>query len=169
VGVDIVPELLEHARARAPENAEFVESDGRSLPFPPGSFDLVTSARTLHHTQRPELMLAEMTRVLRPGGTMLVVDQIAPVDPLAALELNRFEVARDPSTTRVLADVDLRGLFDSNGLVLDKAQFERESRDLECYLDLAGCSGEEREQARALAPAGYTADVGWYLLHKHGI
>lgn len=169
VGVDVVPELLDQARARAPENVELVEADGRSLPFPAGSFDLVTSARTLHHTQRPELMLAEMTRVLRPRGTMLVVDQIAPVDPLAAVELNRFEITRDPSTTRVLADVDLRGLFDANGLVLDKAEFERETRDIERYLDLAGCTGAEREQARALAPSGYTADVGWYLLHKPGL
>ncbi|HEY6055108.1 MAG TPA: class I SAM-dependent methyltransferase, partial [Gaiellaceae bacterium] len=79
VGVDLVPELLEQARARAPENVELVEADGRDLPFPPGSFDLVCSARTLHHAHRPELVVAEMTRVLRPGGTMLVLDQLAPV------------------------------------------------------------------------------------------
>ena len=42
---------------------------------------------------------------------MLVVDQLAPGDPLAAIELNDFERARDPSTSRVLADVDLRALL----------------------------------------------------------
>ena len=88
----------------------------------PDAFDLVSTARTLHHVQRPELVLAEMNRVLRPGGTMLVVDQLAPNDPLAAIELNRFERARDESTTRILADVDLRGLFDSNGLVLRRSE-----------------------------------------------
>ena len=93
-----------------------------------------------------------MTRVLRAGGTMLVVDQIAPIDPLAALELNRFEVARDPSTTRILADVDLRGLFDSNNLVLRHAEIEREPRDIDRYLDLAGCEGE-RARAGAVARA----------------
>jgi hypothetical protein len=97
---------------------------------------------------------------------VLVVDQIAPVDPMAAAELNRFERARDPSHTRTLADVDLRGLFESNGLVLVRAEYERESRDLDTYLDLAGCEGEARERARTLAPPGYSADLGWYLLEK---
>lgn len=169
VGVDVVPALLDQARIRAPENVTLVEADARTLPFEAGSFDLAVTARTLHHTPRPELVLAEMTRVLRPGGTMLVVDQLAPVDPLAALELNRFEIARDASTSRVLADVDLRGLFDSNNLVLRRETVEHERHDLELYLDLAGCEGEERERARALAPPGYTAEVGWYLLRKPGL
>lgn len=166
VGVDIVPELLDQARARAPANMQLVEADATRLPFPPGSFDLVCCARTFHHTPRPELIVAELTRVLRPGGTMLVVDQIAPIDPLAALELNRFEVARDPSTTRILADVDLRGLFDSNNLVLRHAEHERHQRDLDRYLDLAGCEGEHRERAQSLAPGGYTAELGWYVLTR---
>ncbi len=169
VGVDVVPELLAHARERAPANAEFVEADATALPFEPGSFDLACSARTLHHVARPELVVAELTRVLRPGGTLLVVDQLAPVDPLAALELNRFEVARDPSTTRVLPDVDLRGLFDANGLVLVRSEFERERRDVDSYLDLAGCEGEPRDRALALAPPGYTAEYGWYVLRRPGL
>ena len=67
VGVDIVPELLEEARKRAPENVEFVEGDAtssRSRRIPSTS---LSTARTLHHVPRPELVLAEMNRVLRPG------------------------------------------------------------------------------------------------------
>jgi hypothetical protein len=97
---------------------------------------------------------------------MLVVDQLAPVDPLAAIELNRFEVARDPSTTRILADVDLRGLFDSNGLVLHRSETVVEERDLERYLDLAACNGEDRDRARSLAPSRPTATYGWYVLTR---
>jgi ubiquinone/menaquinone biosynthesis C-methylase UbiE len=168
VGVDLVPELLERARARAQRfpNVTFVEGDATKLPFDYASFDLAGSLRTLHHIHRPELAVAELTRVTRPGGRLLVVDQIAPVDPLAALELNRFERARDPSHTRTLADIDLRHLFESNGLVLLRAHYEREPRDLDAYLDLAGCEGEARGRAEALAPSGYAADIGWYLLKK---
>ncbi len=169
VGIDLVPELLAEGRKRAPANVELVEGDATALPFDRASFDLVTTARTLHHVSRPERVLAEADRVLRPGGTMLVVDQLAPVDPLAAIELNRFERARDPSTTRVLADVDLRGLFDANNLVLRRSSIVRESRDLERYLDLAGCHGEDRERARALAPSDAGVDYGWYVLHKPGL
>jgi ubiquinone/menaquinone biosynthesis C-methylase UbiE len=166
VGLDLVPELLEKARERAPENAEFIEGDADELPFGPDSFDIVSTARTLHHLARPELVLAEMDRVLRPGGAMLVVDQLAPNDPLAAIELNRFEHARDPTTTRILADVDLRGIFDSNGLVLLRMETEAVDRDMESYLDLAGCQGEERAAAYSLAPSRRTVDYGWYVLSK---
>jgi len=143
-----------------------IEGDIAQLEFERASFDLAGTLRTLHHVPRPELVIAELTRVTRSGGTVLVVDQIAPTDPLAALDLNRFERARDPSHTRALADVDLRQLFEANGLVLLKAEFVREPRELGPYLDLAGCEGEAREQAKALAPADYAAQVGWYLLRR---
>ena len=168
VGVDVVPELLEQARKRAAQlpNVTFAEGDATKLPFEYGEFDLTGTLRTLHHIARPELAVAELVRVTRARGRVLVVDQIAPVDPLAAGELNRFERTRDPTHTRTLADVDLRGLFESNGLVLVRAEYQSEPRDLDAYLDLAGCEGEARQRARTLAPPGYTAEIGWYLLEK---
>lgn len=168
VGVDIVPELLEQARRRAEgfPNATFIEGDATKLPFELGTFDLVGTLRTLHHIARPELVVSELARVVVPGGHLLVIDQIAPVDPLAAAELNAFERSRDPSHTRALADIDLRTLFEANGLVLKRAATVSEPRDLDSYLDLAGCEGDERERARTAAPAHYTAVLGWYLLAK---
>lgn len=166
VAVELDPDLAARARADAPQNVEVVVGDAEHLPFESGSFDLAGTLRVLHHTRRPELLVAELARVTKPGGTILVADQLAPVDPLAALELTRFEAARDPTTTRVLADTDLRGLFDANDLVLRREQVVHEPRDLEAYLDLAGCEGEARDRARSLAPAHYEAVVGWYLLHR---
>jgi SAM-dependent methyltransferase len=167
VAVDIVPERLEVARARAPANVFFVEGDATALPFELGSFDLSATLRTLHHLPRPELAVAELARVTRPGGQVLVADQIGPIDPLAAIELDRFERARDSSHTRLLPDGDLRALFEANRLILVRAQFEREPRELDPYLDLAGCTGQARERVRQLAPADpYTAELAWYLLRR---
>lgn len=169
VGLDRVPELLALARERATANATFVEGDAERLPFEAWSFDLAGTLRTLHHVARPELVLAELVRVTRPGGRILVVDQIAPVDPLAAIAVDRFERARDPGHTRLLPDIDLRQLFEANGLVLVRDRRESERRPLDAYLDLAGCAGEERERAVAIAPEGaasYTATLGWYLLTR---
>jgi ubiquinone/menaquinone biosynthesis C-methylase UbiE len=168
VAVDIVPELLEQGRKRAARfpNVTFVEGDATDLPFELGSFDLACSLRTLHHIARPELAMAQLARVTRPRGRLLVIDQIAPVDPLAALALNAFERARDSSHARALADIDLRHLFESNGLVLLRNEYELEPRDLDSYLDLAGCEGDARERAQQLVPPGYTAELGWYLLQK---
>jgi ubiquinone/menaquinone biosynthesis C-methylase UbiE len=169
VGVDIVEALLDRARANAPANVSFVEGDATALPFEPFSFDLVCTRRTLHHIARPELVVAELTRVTAPGGHVFVDDQIAPVDPLAALELDRFERARDPSHTRTLPDIDFRHLFDANGLVLLQARFRTHRRELDHYLPLAGCEGEAAERARALSPGGpqaYDAESAQYLLRK---
>jgi ubiquinone/menaquinone biosynthesis C-methylase UbiE len=163
-----VPELLEQGRKRGERfpNVSFVEGDATKLPLEEGSFDLTGSLRTLHHIARPELAVAELARLTRSGGRVLVVDQIAPVDPLAAVELNAFERARDPSHARALADIDLRHLFEANELVLLRAEYEQEPRELGPYLDLAGCEGEARERAESLAPAKYTAELAWYLLEK---
>jgi ubiquinone/menaquinone biosynthesis C-methylase UbiE len=166
VAVELDEELAARARADAPANVEVLVADGEHLPFETASFDFAGTLRTLHHTPRPELLVAELARVTRPGGTILVADQLAPADPLAGLELTRFEHARDPSTTRVLADADLRGLFDSNSLKLLREEVVHEPRDLDAYLDLAGCEGDAREHARGLAPSGYEAVVGWYVLAR---
>jgi SAM-dependent methyltransferase len=170
VALDMVPELLDEGRARAAAvpNVTFVQGDITRLPFEDGSFDLTGSLMVLHHTERPELAMSEMTRVTRLGGTLLIVDQVASLDPLAALELNHFEAARDPSHVRTLTDPDLRGLFEANNLVVIRDELLEEHRDLGSYLDLAGCTGPERERAEQLAPGhdSYQTTVGWYVLQK---
>lgn len=169
VGVDRVPELLALARERAPTNVDFVEGDATRLDFEDYSFDLGGTLRTLHHVARPELVIAELTRVTRLGGRLLIVDQLAPADPLEALALDAFERARDDSHTRLLSESDLRQLFEANGLVLIREHRDVEDRDLEHYLDLALCEGDRRAHAAALSPNGskrVSAVLGWFLLER---
>ena len=133
----------------------------------PFSFDLAGCLRVIHHTPRPELMVAELVRMTRPGGTILVADQLAPVDPLAAVELNRFERARDPSTTRVLSDGDLRALFDANGLVLRREQCRCTRRATSTRTSTSPAAKAPSASGRSsLVPTGYEAVVGWYVLAR---
>jgi ubiquinone/menaquinone biosynthesis C-methylase UbiE len=167
VGLDLVPELLELARARSLPNTEFVKGDGTALPFPDDSFDLGGTHRVLHHVAQPERVVAGLARVTRPGGHVLVVDQLAPDDAAAAAVLHEFETGRDPSHARLLTDGKLRELFAANGLVLLRERHEDERRDLSAYLDLAGCAGEGRTRAEELAATDarvLVASAGWYLL-----
>ena len=167
IGVDHDEERIEAARRLAPANVTFEIGDVSRLPFERASFDLAGCARVLHHARRPELVVSELSRVVSPGGRILLFDQVAPADPIAALELDAFERERDPLHTRLLPDGDVRAMLDMNDLVVARAEVHRERRELEPYLDLAGTSGEARERARSLAPGGsYDAEVGWYLARK---
>lgn len=167
VGVDSSPQLLAAARERAPDNCTFVEGDATALPFGYGEFDLVGCMRVLHHVRRPELVVAELTRVTRRGGRILVVDQLGDVDPIRSLEHDRFERLRDPTHSRLLPDGDVRALLEANNVVVTVAEIVREERDLEHYLDLAGVPPNERDGIRGLAPgSAYPVEVGWYVARK---
>jgi ubiquinone/menaquinone biosynthesis C-methylase UbiE len=169
IGIDGDEALLAAARDGAPPNATFVAGDAAALPFGYGEFDVVGCLRLLHHVRRPELVVAELARVTRPGGRILLVDQLGDIDPMVSLELDRFERSRDPSHTRLLPDADIRGFLDANDLVVLSNEIEHERRDLEQFLDIAGLEGDERERVRRMAPAPvYEIEVGWYVARKRG-
>jgi len=169
VGCDIVPELLAEAGKLAADlpNVSFIEGDIFALPFEDASFDIVGTIRTLHHLDSPERALKELVRVTKPNGRLFIIDQLAPLDRLRAREMDRFEHARDRSHARTFSDPEMRELFDANGLALLRQEIVATERDLEAFLDGAGCEGEEREQARRLAPGPtFMVELGWYVLER---
>lgn len=169
VGVDLSEDLVAAGRELAPPNCELLVGDATALPFEYGSFDIVGCLRVLHHAHRPELIVSELARVTRPGGRILLVDQVGSVDPVIAAETDRFEQARDPSHTRLLPDQDIRGFLDANDLDVLTNEIVREERNLERYLDLVGLEGEERRRVGGMAPgAVYEVEVGWYVARKRG-
>lgn len=106
-GIDASPEMIEVARekaAKAGVDVDFQLALIEALPFPDASFDLVTCSLVLHHL--PEALqrtgLAQVRRVLRPGGRLLVVDFVAPShSPLGHL-LALLGHARGPRTVDTL-------------------------------------------------------------------
>ncbi len=74
VGVDISWPMLRHAVRRAAterlDNLTFVRADALRLPFPDNAFDVVNCCGALHLFDDVDAVLAEMQRVLRPGGRM---------------------------------------------------------------------------------------------------
>jgi SAM-dependent methyltransferase len=76
-GVDIATNLLEQARARAAVEsltARFDEGDAEALPYEDGSFDVVVSMFGAMFAPRPELVVSQMARVLRPGGRLAMAN-----------------------------------------------------------------------------------------------
>ncbi|MSQ30530.1 MAG: class I SAM-dependent methyltransferase [Dehalococcoidia bacterium] len=80
VGVDPAPRRVEvcvaNARRLALGNAAFATGDGAALPFASASFDLVTASQSLEETRDPSAVLAEIARVLRPGGVLRASYQV---------------------------------------------------------------------------------------------
>ena len=169
VATDTREDYLEAGRAIAPENVRLLEGDATALPFGYATFDIAGCLRLLHHVRRPELAVSELVRVTRPGGRLLIVDQLGSIDPLRSLEMDRFERLRDPSHQRLLPDADIHGFLDANDLVLLSHEVTRERVDLEQRLELAEVAEEERVRLRGLAPAAvYEIEIGWYVARKPG-
>lgn len=78
IGVDLEVGQFERARRAAAQrgvgNVRFEQGDVYALPFPDASFDLVFSHGLISHLRAPARALAEMRRVLRPGGMVAVSD-----------------------------------------------------------------------------------------------
>lgn len=116
VHTDINESMLQHGRDRLIDEGLVLPSalcDAEALPFATGAFDLVTVAFGLRNMTRKERALAEMNRVLRPGGRLLVLEfsKVAPALSKAydwysfevLPRLGRF-VAGDAESYRYLAE-----------------------------------------------------------------
>lgn len=101
IGVELSGEMVAHANASYGQpNLSFQRGDARSLEYPTGSFDVVTSFETIEHFLEQDRFLDEVRRVLRPGGMLILSspdrDVYSPPDsqanPFHARELSRQEL-----------------------------------------------------------------------------
>lgn len=117
-GVDLSPEMLVLARKRAADlgqAADLREADAQALPFEDGSFDTVVCTMSLCSVPDEQAAIAEMHRVLRPGGQLLLVDHVAAPNRLLRAgqqlaERITVRVAGDYQTRRPLPLVERAGL-----------------------------------------------------------
>lgn len=117
VATDLTAGMLREAR-ELHGITRLVCGDGARLPFPDGSFDLVTSAHAMHHIPDPVAVLREMGRIVAPGGHVMVVDITASDDPAAAARADEVMTIRDPSHARSLTTAEMRAALDESGLTV---------------------------------------------------
>ena len=78
-GLDLSEQMLAQARARLGDRVKLIQGDSEYLPFPDGSFDVVYCCDSFHHYPDPAAVLAEVGRVLVPGGVFLLGDIWLPL------------------------------------------------------------------------------------------
>jgi ubiquinone/menaquinone biosynthesis C-methylase UbiE len=126
-GLDIVPAMLEQAKRlqthRGLENLIWGSGESTALPFADNSFDRTVTRFSFHHYMEPQLAIAEMTRVCKPGGIVVIAD-VAP-RPDIQEHFNHWEVLRDPSHTRALTESEMKALGENAGLhLMRQANFQ---------------------------------------------
>jgi demethylmenaquinone methyltransferase / 2-methoxy-6-polyprenyl-1,4-benzoquinol methylase len=78
VGLDQSPEMLDEARRRLPADVRLLQARADSIPFPDGAFDALTFTYLLRYVPDPPTTLRELTRVVRPGGTIAGLEFAVP-------------------------------------------------------------------------------------------
>lgn len=137
--LDITPAMLAVGKAEAEkaclENMTFVLGDAAALPFLNASFSLVLSRLAFHHFPQWEPPFAEMVRVLRPGGRLVLIDMEAALEPLRETR-DELERLRDPSHVRNLSRAEMLALYAHHGLEVTCCETTPISVDLQSWLAL---------------------------------
>ena len=141
IGADLTPAMVEKARAEAARdgiaNIEFVCADIYALPFADGVAGIVSCGYAFHHMTDPARALAEMARVLQPGGRMAITDIIVPEGCDGAFQ-DQVERVRDPSHTTTQSVANFHALIGNLGLRVVSENIHDNWHDFDVWLGNAG-------------------------------
>lgn len=137
-GVDLTPAMLETARREAAtaglDNVEFSEGDATALAFGDDSFDGAITRFSFHHIPAPGRVVAEMARVVRPGGPVVIGDLLTDPDSDAATWHQEIDRLRDPSHWATLTRDRLLAIGAAAGLELESERVAPIELDFEEWL-----------------------------------
>ncbi len=122
IAFDASEPMLEVVRRTAAERGlrglQTQAGDVHGLPFADSSFDLVATRYSAHHWMNLDKAMAELRRVLRPGGHLLVIDLEGPEQALVDTHLQCIELLRDTSHVRNRSRTQWRALLQGIGVEL---------------------------------------------------
>jgi ubiquinone/menaquinone biosynthesis C-methylase UbiE len=168
IASDLTEEMLQEtaklAAARGLSNLETARADAEALPFADSRFDLATCRIAAHHFADAAAFAAEVWRVLRPGGTFALVDNIAPDGEstpgfseaelrAAAHDYNAFEKMRDPSHARCLGLAEWSEILKQRGFEILHKERLHKSMEFESWAVRMGCDAPTLERLRSMLSA----------------
>lgn len=136
--LDMTPAMLTVGRDAAEKsqltNLHFVLGDAAELPFLNASFDIILSRLAFHHFPDWEHPFAEMVRVLKPGGRLVLIDMEAAEESLRSTQ-DHIETLRDPSHQHNLSQTEMLALYRRHGLTVSCCETVRMPVLLQNWLD----------------------------------
>jgi ubiquinone/menaquinone biosynthesis C-methylase UbiE len=175
--------VAREAAARGLENLATYQASVESLPFPGETYDLVATRYSAHHWSRMEAALAEMRRVTRAGGALLLIDALAPEEALIDTHFQAMELLRDPSHVRNRSVSEWQRLLAAAGFEIVEQQQWSTRIDFASWIERMRTSSErvaairslqltapvEVQQALALEPDGsFVLHTGLFWARRVG-
>lgn len=166
VGIDISPEMLEQAEyLRLSRNNEaatrvtFRLAPAHALPFREESFDAVTCRLVLNHVRRPERIVKEIVRVLRPGGILILAELLGVDNPVKRATQNAIEERRNAAHVAARGAEQYNKLVTDAGLQIEAKEIISFERELEEWLAIYYADRAESAVVREMIEAGLETDA----------
>ncbi|RDI65545.1 methyltransferase family protein [Nocardia pseudobrasiliensis] len=145
IGVDSSAEMLVQARAAGVLPVVGIVEE---LPFADGAFDLVLCTRALHHVRHPAVAVAELARVVRPGGHLVVADNVTGLSGAAHERVETIQRLRDPGHSSTLTEDRIVELLQINSLDVLECRRTTSYRPLAQWLADGGAGAQESAEVR---------------------
>jgi len=174
VGIDVSPAMLEVAEyfrlssaVAAAKQVSFRLASAQRMPFRNESFDTIICRLLLHHSHKPERILQEIFRLLKPGGTFIFADLLGADDPVKRATQNTIEARRNPSHVAAQSAEQYRKLINGSGLVIEKETVAVFEQDLEDWLADLESNPTSRGVVREMMEAGLETDAAGLNVRRH--
>ncbi len=176
VGVDISPAMLEAAEYLRLSKAtpsvarvSFRLAPAQALPFSDEWFDVVVCRMVIHHTSKPERIMQELVRVLKPGGILLLADVLGPDDAVKRATQNAIEERRNPAFVAARTAEQYRKLLTGAGLEIDNEKVAVFERELEEWLADMDTEPASRIVVGEMMEAGIETDASGQHVRRQGV
>jgi ubiquinone/menaquinone biosynthesis C-methylase UbiE len=138
----------------------------QGMPFRNEGFEAVTCRLVLHHAHKPDEILREIHRLLKPGGVLVLADLLAADDPVKRATQNTIEARRNPAHVSMYTADQYRKFVGNAGLVIEgeaTAVFERELDD---WLNDLQSDPASRTVVRQMVEAGLETDATGFKVRQ---
>ena len=160
--------VVEQASLRGLPNIDTREAAAESLPFQTATFDVVATRFSAHHWHAFAEGIAEMARVLKPGGLALMSDVVSPGVSLLDTWLQTLELLRDPSHVRDASTTEWHTALSAAGLAIERTEQFRLRLDFATWVERMNTPEPQVTTIRMLQARAASAVKDYFEMEEDG-
>ena len=175
VGVDVSPDMLEQAEylrlsqpSQTSARVSYRLAPAQALPFHDESFDVVTCRLVLQHTRKPEQIIRQLVRVLKPGGVLVIAELLSVDNPVKRATQNAIEERRNPSHCAARSAEQYDKLLAEADLFIEAKEIVSFDRELEEWLGAYQTDENDTAIVREMIEAGLETDAAGINARRQG-